>query len=755
MKISRVWLQTYFAKPLPKTEELTNGLTMHAFEIDGVSKFQNDDILDVKVLPNRAHDCLSYYGIAKEVSTIFEIPLDKKLLEGEIRKLPESNEFSVKIETKNVKRFKAVNIHGVKVSPSPQWLKTRIEAMGGKSINNIVDITNFVMFELGQPMHAFDADKLTKKGGLSFIIRESREGEKITTLDGVERTLTEGAILITDGETDGKNMLGIAGIKGGAAAEITEKTENIILEAATFDAPTIRKQAKLLNIRTDASIRFENDLAPELPTYAIDYAVKIIEELAKGENFRVEGEFDYFPLKKNVYRLGVSVGEINSILGITLEETEVEKILKRLNFPYDKIKNPLQYIVEESKEYIGAPYVLGASISSDAPHKFDCSSFTSFLYLTAGIAIPRVSVDQYVCGEKIDEKDAIPGDLVFSNTGEKHIWFETHEFMKGTKVREGVDHVGVYLGNDEVIHSNGGSGNVLKEKLSESNRFKNIVGFRRFVKTDEVRLMVSVPFERLDLRIKEDLIEEIGRIYGLEHIPALLPEPLGREPEVNREFFDAQKIREVLVSEGYSEVYTYALVSRGEVEIENPLASDKNFMRANLSDGIKKSLELNSKNAPLLGLNEIRIFEIGNIFGKNKEETYVCLGSILKGKVNVEEFSLAAAYEKYGHKEIEKCKPKENVKYSPISPYPFALRDIAIFVPSNTSSNEVEKVIRENAGEYLVRLDLFDKFEKEEKISYAFHLVFQSLERTLTENELNDSMTKVTAKINSLGWTVR
>ncbi len=615
MKISRNWLQTFFESNLPPTDKLADGLTMHAFEIEGVEKKEGDEILDVKVLPNRSHDCLCHYGIAKEVSSIFELPLSKKPFEEKPRTFPQSNEFSVEIDTDKVKRFKALVIHGVKVAPSPKWLQEAIISMGGRSINNIVDITNFVMFELGQPMHAFDMNKFGSKDNKSFVVRESKEVEKVTTLDGIERELKDGALLITDGENKGKTILGIAGIKGGSSSEITDKTTDIILEAATFDAPTIRKHSKLLGIRTDASIRFENDISSELPPYAISYALDLIEKLAKGENFQVEGEFDF---KKGDYKekkISISLKEINNILGTKLSDREVSAILSRLMFSFE----------------------------------------------------------------------------------EKGGEFE-----------------------------------------------------------------VTAPFERLDLEIPEDIAEEVGRIYGLEHIESILPEKFEKEVEINQDFYKLQKIRQKLIEDGFSEVYTYSMRGDGEIEIENPIASDKSFMRGNLSDGVKLALELNIRNAPILGLKDIKIFEIGVVFQKDKEEVRLCIGTSNKGKINIEELNLKEVYEKFpvsdlNEEEINKIKlDKKEIKYKSISPYPFALRDIAVFVPADIKAEELEKIIKDNSGEYLARMDKFDEFKKGEKISYAYHLVFQSMQKTLTDIEINVVMENITKIFNDKeGWQVR
>lgn len=759
MKISRNWLQTFFDNDLPSNEKIAEGLTFHSFEIEEVVKKDKDTIFDIKVLPNRAHDCLCHLGIAREISAIFELPLKNDSLRVEIKDINNTEKFALNIESKKVKRFKAVLINGIEVKESPNWLRERIESMGGRSINNIVDITNFVMFEIGEPMHAFDANKILGEKK-SFTVRESKSGEKIKTLDGIDRELTDGNILITDG-ADSSILLGIAGVKGGAHAEITNETKNIILEAATFDAETIRKTSKLLGIRTDASVRFENGLASELPDYAIQMALSLIEKEAKEEGFVVEGCADFNLKPKKPYKIGVSLNEVNKILGTEINDESLKTILTRLGFRYEFKTDIFNTISGEACKLLGVPYVFGASVTADAPKCFDCSSFSAYLYQNVGIPIPRISVDQYAYGEQVEIENALPGDLIFSNTNVGKVHFETIEFMKGLKVDVGVDHVGVYIGNGEVVHANGITGNVIREKIEESERFKNFVGIRSFRMFDDNRYVVELPFERLDIRSVEDLVEEVGRLYGLGHIPSIkpdIPDLVEDNIDINDDFYKAEAVRNSLIKLGYSEVYTYAMVNDGEVEIENPIASDKSFMRANITSGIEKALELNYRNMPLLGESEIKIFEIGSVFKKDKEEIFVCVAEKNGKKKSVVEYSLNDALSKFsGESPIEvRNKIISNTgKYKAVSVYPFALRDIALWVPENLSSDSVLNIIKENSGEYLVRSDLFDTYKKDGKVSYAYHLVFQAMDKTLTEEEINSQMEKIVSALKANSFEIR
>jgi len=332
--------------------------------------------------------------------------------------------------------------------------------------------------------------------------------------------------------------------------------------------------------------------------------------------------------------------------------------------------------------------------------------------------------------------------------------------------------------------------------LNEAGVFKNIVGYRRISDNSE-RYVVTVPHERLDLRIKEDLIEEIGRIYGYKNIESAVVEKIF-EPKVNKEFYYINKIKNILTKAGFDEVQNYSFGDKGNVEVQKPLASNLGFLRTNLSDGLQKSLELNIKNASVLGLDEIKIFEIGKVFeslddeklslairavsvkksphrrpadeaGKENEMVQEIV-DILNKELNlgvlppsegILEVNLGELIEKLPEPEsygdVLKLDTEEIVIFKKISQYPFMLRDIAVFVPNENSAEDILAVIKDNAGDLLVQTKLFDTYspEGEDKTSYAFNLVFQSQEKTLTDDEINKIMEKITLEIEAKNWEVR
>jgi len=780
MKISYNWLSSYFDSPLPQPTEVGSLLTNHAFEIESIEQFEKDFVLDIKVLPDRAHDCLSHLGIAKEVSALSRIPLKNEFLVSKTLSVPESNIFRVEVtNSKACPRFSALVIEHVEVRESPVWLQDRIRAIGQRPINNIVDATNYVMFATGQPLHAYDLELLTKtEGGYKILVRNASDGETLTALDNKMYTLSNDTLVIADGNTD--TPLGIAGVKGGKASEITSKTKHIVLEAANFEPIQVRKTAKRLGQRTDASVRFENAITPELTEHALATITDLIMDIAKTDSIQVEGFCDVYPRKQNPYTVGVSVLEVQKTLGIDISKSEIENILNQRKFDWKEV-TPQDEIVKQLTVYIDAPYKIGASVSFDAPHMFDCSSFVSYICTQVGHSIPRMSVDQFVFGNLVQAHELQIGDLVFSNSGEGTIHTESVEWMKGTLVSEGVDHVGMYAGDGFVVHATRKKGSVTREKVSESESFKRIVGYRR-VLSDEQRYVVTVPSERLDLRMKEDIIEEIGRTYGYQTLQAK-PITVSQEKVINPNSVEyGNIIRNVCIEHGFSEIYSYAFRNTGKVELMNPVAQDKSFLRASLSDALTVILDQNKKNSDVLGLTDICIFEIGTVFSDTEEhiscayavsnikhaETIqqkihdaVGLGFNWVQQGNVFETNIEAGI-------VQLQSPEKNYVYSdtrsyaykPFSLYPVIVRDMAVFIPEGKQGALVVDTVQSVAGDLLVRTRLFDTFTKEfpegRKTSYGYRFVFQSKEKTLTDEEVNAIITKASQILHTIeGVTVR
>jgi len=320
MKISYNWLKEFVDIGVD-APTLARELTNVGLALESLDELEGDSVLDLDVTTNRP-DCLSHLGVAREVSAIHGLALRKpqfKLKEGS--KLG-SEVVSISIEDAELcGRYCGRVVSGVKIGPSPDWLKKRLEAVGMRSINNVADITNYVMMELGHPLHAFDAAKLE---GRQIIVRSAALDEKLTTLDGVEHELNPSILVIADA----KKPVALAGIMGGAESEITNTTTSILLESAHFSSASIRKTARTLGMSTEASYRFERGADIEMASLACDRAAAMIQELAGGETLR--GMIDVYPRKPKPVRVMLRRDRIPAVLGAPVDSDIVHRIFERL-----------------------------------------------------------------------------------------------------------------------------------------------------------------------------------------------------------------------------------------------------------------------------------------------------------------------------------------------------------------------------------------------------------------------------------------
>jgi len=291
----------------------------------------DDTVVEFEITPNRP-DCLSIVGLAREtgatLSTSFREP-EIKVAE----KAPGKTGDSVKVEIKDstlCPRYAARVIRNVKISESPWWMKERLRAAGIRSINNIVDITNYVMIEMGQPMHAYDLDNLK---GSKIIVRQANKGEELETLDGSKRALDESMIVIADED----RAVGVAGVMGGGNSEVTASTKSILFESALFNGTSIRVTSKKLGLRTEASSRFEKGLDIENAIRALNRAADLIEQLGAGEVEK--GIVDNYPVHYEERTIELQEDKINALLGTDISKEKMVSMLEVIGLKYDGVKN--------------------------------------------------------------------------------------------------------------------------------------------------------------------------------------------------------------------------------------------------------------------------------------------------------------------------------------------------------------------------------------------------------------------------------
>jgi phenylalanyl-tRNA synthetase beta chain len=644
MLVLRDWLKDYIGDSCPTAQEIEKLLTFHSFEIEGIEKVGEHDVIDVDVLPNRSSDCLCHRGIARELSTLLDEPLAHDPLQKEVElKMNDNIEVSI-VDKYACPRFTASLMTDIEVKESPQWLQDRLVALGQRPINNIVDATNYVMYSVGQPLHAYDAEKFPQVDGKwQFSVRYAKEGEVVSLIaEGgkdedrdIELKGTE--LLIVDQSSN--TPIGLAGVKGGRFAGVHEGTTKIIIEAAHFDASLTRKTARANGIVIDASKRFENECSRELPPYAQQEIVALIEDIAGGT---YEGTVDEYLEKKENPEVTVRPEKVNALLGVSLSVDEMEAILKRV-----------------------------------------------------GVSVEKKG-DDFVC-----------------------------------------------------------------------------IG----------------PWERTDLNIEVDFTEEIGRVYGLDKIESVVPDTVSLA-EINARHYYSEQVREVLLKLGFSEVITSSFRKKDKIKLRNALASDKAYMRSNLAKGIVTVLDKNLGFLDLLAIDSVRVFEIGTVFHKtddgivenvslafgvrtktsgytpkDDEQIKVAIGAI-EAKFGISiEFSLDKAIAEINFTDVfttlptperyESVSVAPEIVYKPFSVHPAMTRDIAMWVTEGTEVDEVEQVLNEAAGDLRVRTTHVDEFTKDGRTSLAFRLVFQAMDRTLTDDEVNTLMDAVYKAATDNGWETR
>lgn len=322
MKIVYNWLRE-FVDVTASAADLRARLALAGVAVDSIEESVAGPVLDAEITANRP-DCLGHYGVAREVAAIYRLsvkPLQPKLKEAAEKAADAAR---VQIESPDLcGRYTARVLRGVKVQPSPGWLRDRLAAIGQNSINNVVDVTNYVMFELGQPQHAFDLDKLAER---RMIVRRARPGEKIRTLDGAERTLAKDMCV----NADASRAVGIGGVMGGAESEIGFSSRNILLESAWFDSISVRRTSKALGLRTEASYRFERGSDPEMAEMASRRAAELIQQVAGGE--LLAGVIDVYPRREPALEIALSRKELLRVMGADVPDRDIAEILAALGF---------------------------------------------------------------------------------------------------------------------------------------------------------------------------------------------------------------------------------------------------------------------------------------------------------------------------------------------------------------------------------------------------------------------------------------
>ena len=625
---SHQWLQTFFDTPLPSPEKVAEGLLKHSFEVEEVRSAEGGDtVYELDILPDRSADCLAHYGIAKEIAAIFSLPLKRRYFQEQF-----SFSGTVKyIQTDACDRYTILKIDEAAIPETPAEIQQHLAAIGQRCIHPIVDVSNYILFDIGQPIHAFDARKVSGQ----FGVRQAKADEQLVILGGEEVALQEDDVVITDADND--RPIALAGVKGGEETRVDEDTKAVYIEIASFDSVSVRRTMRRTGLISDAALRFSQGYPPEL----IDYTAHRVAEIF-GQYGSITDSFDCrrIPLKKR-QQTNVSVSGVNDLLGTVYTQKEIADALQRL------------------------------------------------------------------------------------------------EFIRKTDSQE--------------------------------------------------QFTVSVPIERPDVQGENDLIEEVGRILGYDTVPSTAPANKSLSmlwtrirgivsPNNDELFAKRLAVLRAVRSIGFSEVMTSSFRAKDAVCVARPVAKDKGCLRSSLRKGIEEALDQNAYNGELLGLGIVQVAEVGSVFTKDGEKIHLALGAretLGRGKADMaaiekevkQVLDIGSGFEN-GVWEVPletvqvrqhpgKTPSMREVRYVPPSKYPFVLRDVAVFVPDGADAKKTETLLRKSGGKHLQQVNVFDSFEKDDRQSYAFRLVFQSDTETLDDTTVNKQMDSVYKALEQGGYEVR
>lgn len=684
MNISYNWLKDLVEVDL-SPRELATKLTNVGLAVEGVHEFETDFVFDIDLTSNRS-DCLSHLGVSREVAAIQNSKLKIKNSEGEDQRPKTENQNLVTIQDSDLcNRFTARIIRNVKIAQSPDWLVKRLEAVGERSINNVADITNFVMHELGQPMHSFDLNKLKEN---RIVVRRARNDETIKTLDEIERKLDETMLAICDAE----NPVAIAGIMGGFDSAISDETTDVLLEVAYFKRESIRQTSRRLNLTTEASYRFERGVDIENLIRASNRATELICEFAGGT---AEDFVDVYPVKfqPNEIESNDIQFVVKRLTGLDVQEREIIRILNALGF---EVKEKFKTQNSKSKIFAVPSWRHDISIEEDLVEEvariagYDKIAEEIPAAQTAGAYQPneprKKELRKTLAAFGFDE--AISYSFIDTRSDEKF------DLINGL-IDENLDEKFVSL-KDSIIEGATRMRPTLLSGLLDAVR-TNFNHGRRDVKLFEIGKVFSNAKRKMqNAKFEEDLPTE-RELFAIVLTGNEMLE--GKAMPVRElDFFDAKGALEAAA----------AALNLPALEFA---AKDSKHLRRG------QSAEISSDGK-----------SVGAI-GKLSDE--IAASYKFRQPVFVAEIDL---------QKILQAKQRD-ILYKPLPVFPAIERDVSLLVNRSNGFDEIKKAVESEGFELLRRVEFVDVYEGrgvgEDERSLTIRLEYRNDERTLTDEEVD------------------
>jgi phenylalanyl-tRNA synthetase beta chain len=692
MKVVYNWLKDFVGVTAPPAE-LASRLALSGTNIGSVETAAHGAVIDAEVSSNRP-DCLGHYGIAREVGAIYKLPMKGVAPKPVESSTKASDAVKVEIQAPEIcGRFTARVIRGAKIQPSPKWLKERLEASGVASISNVVDVTNYVMLELGHSLHAFDYDKVRDH---RIVVRRARAGEKLRTLDSIERTLDSSICMISDG--DGSRAVGIGGIMGGAETEISFSTKNILIECAWFDPIAVRRATRFLKLHTEASTRFGRGADPEMAELASRRAAELILQLAGGE--LLGGIVDVYPGKRAPKKISITRAEILRVMGADIPDKEIEAILGALGFA--------------PKRADGNRGAAGSLLAA-----WECTQ-------PSWRAEVEREIDLIEEVARVYGLDKFPPRLPAARQGAArlpHYEAETHlrERLVGLGYREIITIPHVSEERDVLFRPAGANPARLTNPLSEEANVLRSTGAVSMAAT----LEWNMNHGQRNLRLFE-----IGRHYRLAgnksiETPVLTMGATGEAREKGLHD-DARE-------------YSFADL-KGDLDAISALAGSLRW-----EQGGPEWQHAARRGRFFLGNEEIGA--AGQLARRTAEKLK------LRQEVFLGELLLAPVY-------AAMREAKEHRRYEPLPRFPAVERDFSLLLPDGTQFSDVSRAIRGLNVAEIASIEPTDLFRGKNvpagKYSLLVRVTFQSREATLTERLISDVSAKIIATLEkNLGTQLR
>ena len=622
----------------------------------------DDTIYDLDLNPNR-NDCLSHLGFAYEVGAVL----------GEKVKLPETKytktdlkpmDYKLEVDTDNCKLYLNRIVKDVVIKESPDFIKNRLISAGMRPINNVVDISNYIMLEYGQPLHFFDKNKVGNK----LLVRMAKENEKITTLDHKERTLNTADIVITDGD----KPVCIAGVMGGLNSDVDNDTKNILIESAIFNPYNIRYTSINLDLRSEASLRLEKNLNPDYTYEAMDRACYLLEKYADGKV--IDHLYEYNKLDNKVKEVKLNLNQVNALLGMTLTVDDVKSSLDKLGFDYKNTKESFDVTIPNRRMDVDS-------------NKADIIEEIGRLY-----GFDKIK-------DTLPLGPTKPGNYV----GSVKLRKEISKYLRGLGLNETRTYTLVSESEDNMFNY---------DKHQSIKVLKPLAADKAVIRRTLIPSLLKVVDYNNARNVNDTNLYEIANIYYDEKV-----EETKLCIMLKGNYLTNKWHKEIIPDDFY--------ILKGIVESLLDYLGYKNrysFVKSEVVDmhpGVCADIIVNNNKVGFLGKVHPSI---------RKDDVYTCEISL----TNLAQYKTG------------------NVKYKEVSKYPVVMKDLAFMMPDDTTSGEVEFVIKKAGTHTLINVEAFDLFNIDlNNKSIAYSLTFSDPTKTLTDNEINALLDKIIQDVES------